>query len=86
MGPVVPYSSHHHVANPHSNIAEGLQQWPENMSFRVQPTMQELISTIRSMANGKGVGPDGVSVERFEVALSGDPAPRQRMLDLVVCM
>ena len=45
-----------------SNIAEGLDQWPENMPVGVQPTMQELTDAIRSLANGKAVGPDGVSI------------------------
>ena len=40
------------------NIAEGLDQWPENMPLGVQPTMQELTDAIRSLANGKTVGPD----------------------------
>ena len=30
------------------------------------------------------VGPDGVPVELFKIALSGDPALRQRLLDIVV--
>ena len=40
------------------NIAEGLNQWPENMPLGVQPTMQELTDAIRSLANGNTVGPD----------------------------
>ena len=47
------------------NIAESLDQWPKNMPLRVQPTMQELTDAIRSLANGKAVGPDGVSVDLF---------------------
>ena len=35
------------------NIAEGLDQWPENMPLGVQPTMRELINAIRSLANGR---------------------------------
>ena len=35
------------------NIAEALDQWSENMSLRLQPTMQELTDAIRSLANGK---------------------------------
>ena len=66
------------------NIAGGLDQWLENMPLGVQPTMQELTDAIRSLANGKAVGPDGVSVELFKVTLNGDPALRQRMLDVVV--
>ena len=66
------------------NIAEGLDQRPENMPLGVQPTMQELTDTIRSFANGKAVGPDGVSVELFKIALNGDPALRRRLIDIVV--
>ena len=66
------------------NIAESLDQWPENMPLGVQPTMQELTDAIRSLANGKAVGPDGVSVELFKITLNGDPALRRRLLDIVV--
>ena len=45
--------------------------------------MQELIDAIRSLANRKAVGPDGIPVELFEIALNGDPALRQRLLDIV---
>ena len=66
------------------NIAEGLDQWPENMPLGVQPTMQELTDAIRLFANGKAVGSDGVSVELFKITLNGDPALRRRLLDIVV--
>ena len=66
------------------NIAEGLNQWPENMPLGVQPTMQELTDAIRSLANGNAVGPDGVSVELLKITLNGDPALRRRLLDIVV--
>ena len=46
--------------------------------------MQELTDAIRSLANGKAVGPDGVSVELFKITLNGDPALRRRLLDIVV--
>ena len=46
--------------------------------------MQELIDAIRSLANGKAVGPDGVSVELFKLTLNGDPALRRRLLDIVL--
>ena len=35
------------------NIAEGLDQWPENMPLGVQPTMEELTYAIRSLTNEK---------------------------------
>ena len=66
------------------NIAEGLDQWPEDMPLGVQSTMQELANAIRSLANGKAVGPDGVSVELFKITLNGDPALRRRLQDIVV--
>ena len=46
--------------------------------------MQELTDDIRSLANGKAVGLDRVPVELFKIALNGDPALRQRLLDIVV--
>ena len=46
--------------------------------------MQELTDAIRALANGKAVGPDGVSVELFKIPLNGDPALRRRVLDIVV--
>ena len=66
------------------NIAEGLDQWPENMPLGVQLTMQELTDAICLLANGKAVGLDGVSVELFKITLNGDPALRRRLLDIVV--
>ena len=68
------------------NIAEGLHQWPDNMPLGVQPAMLELTGAIRSLANGKVVGPDGVSVELFKITVNGDPALRRRLLDIVVCI
>ena len=43
------------------------------MPLVVQPTMQELTDAIRSLANGKAVGPDGASVEVLKITLNGDP-------------
>ena len=66
------------------NIAKGFDQWPENMPLGFQPTMQELTDAIRSLANAKAVGPDGVSVELFKIPLNDDPALRRKLLDIVV--
>ena len=54
------------------------------MPLGVPPTMQELTDAICSLANGKAVGADGVSVEQFKITLNGDPALRRRLLDIVV--
>ena len=45
--------------------------------------MQELTDAICSLANGKAVGPDGVSIELFKITFSGDPALRRKLLDIV---
>ena len=65
------------------NIDEALDQWPVNTPLGVRPTMQELIDVIRSLANGKAVGPDGIPLELFKIALNGDPALQQRLLNIV---
>ena len=39
--------------------------------------MQEVADAIRSLANGKAVGPDRVSAEPFKITLNGDPALRR---------
>ena len=69
---------------PGRNIAEDLGQWLENTPLGVQPTIHELTGAIRSLANGKAIGSDGVSVEPFEIRPNGDPALRRRLLDIVV--
>ena len=48
--------------------------------------MQELTDAIHSLANGKAVGPGGVSIELFKIILNGDPALRRRLLDILVCI
>ena len=48
--------------------------------------MQELTDSIRSLANRKAVGPDGVSVKLFKITLKGDPALRRRLLDIAGCI
>ena len=46
--------------------------------------MQGLTCAIRSLANGKAVGPNGVFVELFKITLNDDPALRRRLLDIAV--
>ena len=67
-----------------TNVAEDLDQWPGNMMLGIQPMMQELTDTTHSLANGKAVEPDGVSVELFKIILNGDSALRRRLFDIVV--
>ena len=81
MDQVVPHSPKRQPPELDPSIAEGLDQWHENMPLGVQPTMQEPTGATRSLANGKAVGPDGVYVELFKIStLNGDPALRQRIL------
>ena len=82
MGSVVPHPLKSPKLDP--NIAEGLEQWPENTTLENKPTIQGLADAIRSLANGKAVGPDGVSVELFKIVLNGAPTLRQRLPDIVV--
>ena len=46
--------------------------------------MQKLTGTMRSLANGKAVELDGVSVDVFKVTLNGGSALRRRLLDIIV--
>ena len=55
------------------NIVEGLDRWSEKTPLVVQPTMQELSDAIRSLKNGKAVGPDEVSVELIKITFSAIP-------------
>ena len=48
--------------------------------------MLEQIGAIRSLVNGKAVGPDRVSVEPLKTTLDGDSALRRKLLDIVVCI
>ena len=48
--------------------------------------MLELTDAIRSLANGKTVELDGVSVELFRITFNGDPALRKKLLDISVCI
>ena len=54
------------------------------MPLRFQTTLRKLTDAIHSLANGKAVGPDGVSVELLKIPLNDDPALHQRLLDIVV--
>ena len=44
------------TSSPQGNIAEGLDQWPENMTLEVQHTMQGLTDTIFSLATSEWTG------------------------------
>ena len=53
------------------------------MPLGVQLTTQELTNAIRSLANGKAVGLDGVSIKLLKMILKSDPALRRRLLVIV---
>lgn len=75
-----------HIKSPirDPDITENHDQWPVNMALRDRPTMQTLIHAICSLANGMDVGPGGMSIEPFKIAPYGNPALRQRPLDIVM--
>ena len=54
------------------NIIEGLPQWPITHALGVEPTENELIGTLRSMANAKAVGPDELCVEPPKFGINHD--------------
>ena len=53
------------------------------MPLGVQLTTQELTNAISSLANGKAVGLDGVSIKLLKMILKSDPALRRRLLVIV---
>ena len=55
------------------NIIKGLPQWPITHDLGVEPTENELIGALRSMANAKAVGPDELPVELFKLGINHDP-------------
>ena len=55
------------------DIIEGLPQWPITHALGVEPTENELIGALRSMANAKAVGPDELPVELFKLGINHDP-------------
>lgn len=63
---------------------EVLDQWPINTPLRAQPTIQEVPDIIHSLTNGDVIGPDGIPVTLFKIALNGHSALRQRLFDIVV--
>ena len=54
-------------------IIEELPQWPITHALGVEPTENELIEALRSMANAKAVGPDELRVELLKLGISHDP-------------
>ena len=55
------------------DIIEGLPQWPITHAVGVEPTENELIGALRSMANAKVVGPDKLPVELLKLGITHDP-------------
>ena len=84
MGSVVPHPPEHQVSEARPERHRRPRAVAREHDAGKSPTMQELTDAIRSLANGKAVGPDGVPVELFMIALNGDPALRRRLLDIVV--
>ena len=55
------------------DIIDELPQWPITHALGVEPTENELIGTLRSMANAKAVGPDELPVELLKLGINHDP-------------
>ena len=55
------------------DIIEELPQWPITHALGVEPTENELIGALRSMANAKAVGPDELLVELLKLGINHDP-------------
>ena len=55
------------------DIIEELPQWPITHALGVEPTENELIGVLRSMANAKAVGPDELPVELLKLGINRDP-------------
>ena len=55
------------------DIIEELPQWPITHALGVEPTENELIGALRSMANAKAVGPDELPVELLKLGINHDP-------------
>ena len=55
------------------DILEGLPKWPITHALGVEPTQNELIGALGSMANAKAVGPDELPVELLKLGINHDP-------------
>ena len=54
------------------DIIGELSQWPITLTLGVEPTENELIEALRSMANAKVVGPDELPVELLKLGINHD--------------
>ena len=52
------------------DIIEELPQWPITHALGVEPTENELIGALRSMANAKAVGPDELPLELLKLGIN----------------
>ena len=55
------------------NIIEVLPKWPITHALGVEPTQNELIGALRSMANAKVVRSDELPVALFKLGINHDP-------------
>ena len=55
------------------DIIEGLHQWSITHALGVEPTENELVGALRSMAHAKAVGPDELHVELLKLGMNHDP-------------
>ena len=55
------------------DIIKELPQWPITHALGVEPTENELIGALRSMANAKAVGPDELPVKLLKLGINHEP-------------
>ena len=59
------------------STSQELPQWPITHALGVEPTENELVGALRSMANAKAVGPDELPAELLKLGINYDPTVLQ---------
>ena len=65
------------------DIIEKLPRWPITHELGVEPTENELIRALRSMANAKAVRPDKLPVEPLKLGINHDPTVLQEFYRVI---
>ena len=71
-GSSAPFSTRNPISADSTSL-EGLPQWPITHALGVEPTENEVIGALRSMANAKAEGPDELPVELLKLGTNNNP-------------